>query len=200
MEPGFTYRVDNQELIDTIRNDFYSDPSRIKENRGKQNYEKFLGTIKEHDIWNWSKWFPDYWGNRMDLFHYYNEITYPRDPEYFIDKSWMKYYPEGSFSGLHREFGDNGTCENQHTNVILIDQAEDISGGIIVIAGDSYEINIKDPNAKNNLRERLYTRFLRNPGDAITWDEKAVHGVSKIEKGYRLVLVCTKMKMERQNG
>jgi hypothetical protein len=200
MEPGFTYRVDNQELIYVVREDFYSNPTKVKENRGKQNYEKFLGTIKEHDIWNFGKWFPYFWENHRELYDYLNKITYPQDPRYSIDKTWVKYYPEGSFSGLHIEYGGEGTCEDQHTNVILIDQAEDIMGGIIILAGDSYEINFKDPNTKGNLRERLLTRFLKNPGDAITWDEKAVHGVSKIEKGHRLVLVCTKIKMERQNG
>lgn len=200
MEPGYTYRVDNQKLIDQLREDFYSDPDRIKENRGKQNYEKYLGTIEKNDVWDYGKYFPKYWDYHLDLYNYLNDITYPRDPEYFIDKTWMKYYPQDAFSGLHRESGDVGCVEDQHTNVILIDQAEDIIGGLIVIAGDSYDINFKDPNAKDNLRERLYARFLKNPGDAVTWDEKAVHGVSKIEHGHRLVLVCTKIKMERLNG
>ena len=32
-------------------------------------------------------------------------------------------------------------------------------GGIIVIAGDSMEINYVNPNGKENIRERLITRF-----------------------------------------
>lgn len=197
MEPGFTYKIDNDAIINLLKNDFYSDENAFYQNRGKQNYEKYLGSTKGNDIQKFGFFF---WEDHLDLYNYLNEVTYPRDPDYIIDKSWMKYYPEGSFSGLHREKGDIGSIEDQHTNVILIDQAEDIVGGVIVIAGDSYDIDFKDPNSKGNLRERLYTRFLKTPGEAITWDERAVHGVSKIEKGHRLVFVCTKIKMERQNG
>jgi len=199
IESGFTYKIDNQELIDLLRNEFYSNPNSFWENQGKQNYEKYLGTTKENDNKNFG-WL--YWDNHIELYNYLNEVTYPREPEYFIDQSWMKYYPEGAFSGLHQEKGDYRAkaTGGQYTNVILIDQAEDIIGGIIVIAGDSHEINLEDANAKGNLKERLYTRFLKTPGEGIVWDEKAVHGVSKIERGHRLVFACTKMKMERQNG
>lgn len=194
MEPGFTYNIDNQEIVDLLKNLFYSNMDVVYENRGKQNYERYVGTTTENDC---HKTGAVFWDNYPDLYDHLSKITYPRDPNYIIDKSWMKYYPEGTFSGLHREQGDVCGLEDQHTNVILIDQAEDIVGGVIIIAGDSYDIDFKDPNAKGNLRERLYTRFLKTPGEAITWDEKAVHGVSKIEKGHRLVFVCTKIKMER---
>jgi hypothetical protein len=195
MEPGFTYKVDNQELIDLLRNEFYSNPNSFWENRGKQNYEKYLGTTKENDNKNFG-WL--YWDNHIELYNYLNEVTYPREPGYFINQSWMKYYPEGSFSGLHQEASDyQYSTSNQYTNVILIDQAEDIIGGMVVIAGDSHDIDTKNPNSKGNLKERLYTRFLKVPGEGIVWDERAVHGVSRIEKGYRLVFVCTKIKMER---
>ena len=208
MEPGFTYKINNQELIDVMKNDFYSDPSMIKRNGGDQNFEKTLLTIKENDIWNLARLYPAYWDNHMDLYHYLNENTYPKSPEYVIDKSWMKYYPEGSFSGLHQDSlaGEEdhhhvkAWTKEQYTNVILIDQPENIIGGIIVIAGDSYKINFKDCNAENNLRERLYTRFLKTPGAAVVWDGNAVHGLSKIEKGHRLVLVCTKVKKDQENG
>lgn len=202
MEPGFTYKIDNQELIDKLKKDFYDNPEHIKENKGKQNYHRILGTIEENDVWNLVQWFPRYWDDNREMYDYLNKITYPHDPEYFIDKTWIKYYPKGYFASLHREFGDGMNLENQYTNVILLDQSDDIVGGVIVIAGDSFEINWEDPKARYNLRERLYTRFLKEPGDAVVWDEKAVHGVSMIENGHRLVLVCTKMKREteRQNG
>jgi hypothetical protein len=202
MEPGYTYRVDNQELIDLVREDFYSDPKLIRENRGKQHYQKYLGTLEKNDVWGWNKWAPKFWNERPDLYHYLNDITYPRDPEYFVDKTWMKYYPKDTFSSLHQDEVEPNEAlhEDRHVNVILIDQDPDIVGGIIVIAGDAYEPNFKDPNEKYNLRERLLTRFLKTPGDAITWSEIAMHGVSKIEHGHRLVLVCSKIKMERQNG
>lgn len=194
MEPGFTYKIDNQELIDLLKNEFYSNPDSFWVNRGKQNYEKYLGTIKENDSKNFG-WL--YWDNHIELYNYLNEVVYPREPGYFIDQSWMKYYPKGTFSGLHQEKADWNASGEQYTNVILIDQAEDIVGGIIVIAGDSHEVDLKNANAKGNLKERLYTRFLKTPGEAIVWDEKTVHGVSKIEEGHRLVFVCTKTKMER---
>lgn len=197
MEPGFTYNIDSQEIVNLLKNDLYSNKNVFYQNRGKQNYEKYLGTTRKNNIHNFGC---SFWEGHLDLYNYLNEVTYPRDPDYVIDRSWMKYYPEGSFSGLHSEQQDVCCIEDQHTNVILVDQSEDIVGGVIVIAGDSCDIDFKDPNSKGNLRERLYTRFLKTPGEAITWDEKAVHGVSKIEKGHRLVFVCTKIKMERQNG
>lgn len=200
MGPGHIYKVHNQEFIDFIREDFYSDPKLIRENRGKQNYQKYLGTLEEYDVWGWNKWSPKFWDKHPELYHYLNDVTFPREPGYFVDKVWMKYYPKDSFSGLHQDHAEpaeQGRYEDRHINVILIDQAPDIIGGIIVIAGDAYEPNFKDPNEKYNLRERLLTRFLATPGDAITWDEIAMHGVSKIEHGHRLVLVCSKIKMER---
>jgi hypothetical protein len=187
MEPGFTYKVENIELIEILKKEFYDHKKDFHPNRGKQNYEKYLGTIKKGSFWE----------NHKELFHYLNEKTYPQDPEYILDKSWMKYYPLGSFSGLHTENVDISVGKNQYTNVILIDQSENIIGGIIVIAGDSIEPDYKNPNKKENIRERLITKFLKNPGDSIVWNEKTVHGVSKIEKGHRLVFVCTKTKMER---
>jgi hypothetical protein len=194
MEPGFTYKVENIELIETLKKEFYDQKKDFHPNRGKQNYEKYLGTIAENNMGGWKG---SFWEGHRKLFHYLNSITYPSDPEYILDKTWMKYYPKGSFSGLHTENADRSVGENQYTNVILIDQSEDIMGGIIVIAGDSMEINYVNPNGKENIRERLITRFLKNPGDSIVWNGKTVHGVSKIEKGHRLVFVCTKTKMER---
>jgi len=193
MESGFIYFLDNPDLFNLLKTDFYSNPELAHENRGKQNLERHMGTLNKYNFSGLEK---DFWENHIELFEYLNEFTYPRDPEYYICSSWIKHYIEGSFSGLHAESQDWGMGRDQHTNVILIDQAEDIIGGMNVIAGDSYQLN-KDPNSKGNLRERLLTRFLEKPGDAIVWDANAVHGVSKIEKGYRLVLVCIKIKMER---
>jgi hypothetical protein len=194
MEPGFTYKIENNRLIEVLKKEFYDHKKDFQPNRGKQNYEKYLGTIEENNIGAWKG---SFWENHKELFYYLNEKTYPQDPEYILDKSWMKYYPKGSFSGLHTENADASVGKDQYTNVILIDQSEDIVGGVIVIAGDSIEPDYKNPNKKENIRERLITKFLKDPGDSIVWNGKTVHGVSKIEKGHRLVFVCTKTKMER---
>lgn len=201
MEPGFLYRVDNPELINIFKDYFYSDPDKINPNRGHQNYEKNVGTIKEfwENRWDSRATFME---DNRDIYDYLNKITYPHDPEYNIIQSWMKYYPQDSFSALHTEINNTEVVsrKEQYSNVILIDQDPDIEGGVIVIAGDSMDINFSHPNADGNLRQRLLTRKLVNPGDAIVWDERAVHGVSKVEKGHRLTLVCIKAKWEKKYG
>tara|TARA_R110002072_G_scaffold116794_1_gene247451 strand:+ start:833 stop:1429 length:597 start_codon:yes stop_codon:yes gene_type:complete len=195
MEPGFLYKIDNQKVISALKKYFYSDPDQIKENRAKQNYQKVVGTIKELWKHKWEREYPFMEENR-ELYNYLNEVTYPHDPEYQIVQSWMKYYPENSFSGLHAEKGEQSAKvrKEQYSNIILIDQDPDIEGGLIVIAGDSMsaENNPATGNKPGNIRERLLTRKLINPGDSIVWDEKAVHGVSKVERGHRLVFVCIK--------
>lgn len=207
MEPGHTYFVDNNELIDLLKKEFYDNPEIMLLNRGKQNYEFHLGTTYGHESSLWDlnihgrgiRSEHEFWDAHREFYDYLNKVTYPLDSDYKITRSWMKYYPEGFFSGLHNEFLGGEEYLDQHSNVILIDQPENTVGGTIVIAGDSMKTS-KDPNQPGNLRERLYTRTLKQPGDAITWNEQAVHGVSKIEKGHRLVFVCIKEKVKNKNG
>jgi hypothetical protein len=194
VELGFKYSLDDLSVIDFLKKEFFSDPNMIVVNNGKQNLERHFGTLRKYNVNGYER---DYWENHLDIYNYLNENTYPRDPDYVITSSWIKYYKVGAFSGLHAESKAWPSKEIQYTNVTLLDQSEDIEGGQIILAGDSYEINWKDPNAKGNLRERLLTRFLKSPGESIVWDEKSVHGVSRIEKGHRLVFICIKNKLER---
>lgn len=196
MGPGFTYRVDNLDLINTVKHEFYSNPALICHNNSKQNYQRYLGTLDQYKITGSEN---SFWNDHQQLFEYLNTITYPRDPSYCINESWIKYYTAGDFSSLHAECGPWGGHCDQHSNVILLDQSPDLEGGIIVIAGDSFDVDIDNPYTKGNIRERLLTRILKTPGDAVTWTENVIHGLSKVDKGYRLVLVCTKIKYGDEN-
>jgi hypothetical protein len=186
MEPGFTYTVDNEKFLSLLREEFYNNSELIKQNGAKTLYDRPIGAFECR--WN------TFWKDNIDLYNYIESVTYPRDPNYRIDNTWMRYYIKDSFSALHIDVkNDSHIGEDQITNVILLDQSEDIDGGLIVIAGESYNIDLDVPVRAGNIKKRLLTRFLKNPGDAIMWDEKTIHGVSKIEKGFRLVFVCTKI-------
>lgn len=183
IEPGFTYSIDNNLFIEALKAEFYNNPDLVVENNSKTLYDRHIGTL---DTLN-------FWKNNIDLFKYLEEVTYPRDPNFVIYDTWMRYYVKDSYSSLHVDVFSNGIINQQYTNVILIDQSDDIVGGSIVIAGSTDNATPETFNLRNKLNNRLLTKFLKNPGDGIVWDANTVHGVTKIENGHRLVFCCIKV-------
>ena len=178
IESGFKYSINNANLISKVKAHFYSNKHLIENNSAEQN------TQMEMD---------SFWEKNKDLYAQLNRTTYPKGNGYFILRSWLKYYDVNDFSGLHQE-QDNPRSrkENEYSNSILIERSEDLIGGDLVIAGDGQEFDYSGSVNENNIRERLLTRSVNTPGEVIVWDKYAVHGVAKVEKGHRLVLVCVK--------
>lgn len=200
VETGFTYQIDNQELFDTLKQEFYSHPEHMVSNGSKQNKSRSLGTLWPNKVWGFEH---DFWESHVELFEYINSVTYPHDPDYIVSETWLKFYEEGDFFSLHYDYplylDENPDAKDlhQYSNVIMIDQSDDLKGGVLVIAGDSFNIDYFNANRKGFLLERLYTKSLEKPGDAIVWNENTIHGVSKVEKGQRLILLCLKAHKDK---
>ena len=192
MEPGYSFFVDNEELINTLKAEFYNNPDLILQNPSKTLYDRMIGHHRYKDTPTGPH--NSFWQERVDLYNYLDSVTYPRDPNYVISYTWMRYYTPGCFSALHQDqHASAGHVVDQTTNIILIDRSDDLVGGVTVIAGDSFEYDPDNPNQPGHLRERLITKTMDKPGDAVTWNEKVVHGISRIERGSRLVFMTSKV-------
>lgn len=190
IEPGFTFSFDNQELIDTVTREFYSDFHNRPQNKARQNLELYLGTTTENDITGYGA--TAFWDNNKELFDYLSEVTYPKDPDYIVSVTWMKYYGVDHYSGLHQEFGEKFGAEDYYINIILVEKSPDLDGGVLIVAGDSQEFDTFKKSV--SIRDRLYSIMFKNPGEGIVWNPQTVHGVTKVNKGHRLILGVAKVR------
>ena len=71
------------------------------------------------------------------------------------------------------------------TTTCLIEKSEDLSGGEIVLAGDSYE-------DYEEFQSRLKVINLTEVGHTAVWNGETVHGIGEITNGYRWVFVIYK--------
>ncbi len=190
LEPGLTFSIDNQELFDLVKKEFYLDFNNRPSNKAKQNLELYLGTSSEYDVTGYGA--TAFWDKHPDLLNYLMEVTYPKDPDYIISVTWMKYYGVDHYSALHQEYGENFGGEDYYINVILIDQSEDLDGGVLVVAGDSQRFDTF--RISESIRDRLYSIIFKKPGEGIIWNPQTVHGVTKVNKGHRLILGVAKVR------
>jgi Rps23 Pro-64 3,4-dihydroxylase Tpa1-like proline 4-hydroxylase len=87
--------------------------------------------------------------------------------------SYILEYYENSFASLHKDaIGENET--NSITTVTLLHQSDDLLGGQILIYNDD---------------ETSITILNQNVGEIISYNHRTTHGISKVIKGTRRVLV-----------
>ena len=112
------------------------------------------------------------------LLEYIEKYTYPYDVP--ISNFWFKRYSPGEFSGLHTDINqmNEGTNHKWYTTVTLVESNE--SGGENIIAG------------ADDIRDELKIFSLKKLGDALTWDNVTTHGIARVIKGRRTVLVTLK--------
>ncbi len=140
-----------------------------------------------------------WWGNKTvedafgEYLHWYlTTMTYPYDVP--IKACWShKYEANGHMMGMHQDkYADIKNPkheENEYwTTTCLIEKSEDLSGGEIVLAGDSYEDFKEFTN-----RSRLKVINLTEVGHTAVWNGNTIHGVSEITNGSRWVFVVYKV-------
>ena len=110
IESGFTYSIDNSSFIETLKTEFYNNPDLVKRNKSNTLYDRHIGTPETLNFWK----------NNIDLFRYLEDVTYPRDPNFTILETWMRFYEKDSYSSLHVDVFPVGVINQQYTNVLLI--------------------------------------------------------------------------------
>lgn len=89
--------------------------------------------------------------------------------------SYVLEYYEGSYTAMHVD-GIGDSKYNSLTTITLLNKSEDLSGGNILIRDDE-----KDLGAMTVLHQSV--------GEMISYSHRVPHGVSKVLKGTRRVLV-----------
>lgn len=136
---------------------------------------------------------------------YLKHNTYPFGADIYCH--WIKTYDEthhhaGGFLGLHQDWGEFAHLKNEGkmliTNSILLHQSDDLEGGELIFAGDSFD-NTKDnvsaqerPYNTKHIMHRMEVEKHKNIGDVMWWHGYTVHGVSRIKKGNRVTFMIIK--------
>ena len=182
MKPYHNYKITDKDLLKFMMDQLKLNPDKIKRNMGNIHDQLTLGWPGKDGM--------NFWDDKMEVFQKLCDVTYPYGKP--IINSWIKIYNEGEYSCLHQD--DINTIPSKDkvnatwTNSILIDQSEEIVGGTIVVAGDGWEPNFEQ------IKSRLFTFDHKEIGDTAVWDNDVVHGVSNLEKGYRITLIVIKEK------
>ena len=179
--------VEDEEFITWIKVKYEEyRKERLRRNTGKIHSEMYLGWLTEEDKNGW------FWKKYPEMFKRLEQITYPYGEP--VINSWIKFYDEGEYSALHIDDVNFISQRYRHkitwTNSILLEQSEDLEGADVVLAGDGFEPTFEQ------LKSRLITQRHNKVGDNIVWDSEIVHGISKIEKGYRMTLIVIKGKCD----
>lgn len=170
----------------------------------KKDDEEFVHQCASHSLIDTAinpKWQSDL-SNEME---YLKNYTYPFGAEVYCH--WLKVYNEnqhhlGGFLGLHQDYGEFPELKNQGkmmiTNSILLHQSDDLEGGELIFAGDSFD-NTKDkikapdrPYNTQHIMHRMEIDKQKNVGDVMWWHGYTVHGVSRIKKGNRVTFMIIK--------
>lgn len=157
---------------------------------------------------------PEFWKNNVDVYNYISNNTFPTDEP--IYDMWVKHYDskykvagsDGGFLGLHQDFiyqrptntqglRDDLSIDDQYlliTNSIILDVSPDLSGGQLVIAGDSFEVTKVENRLTDSrdLMHRLKVVDAKKTGDVTVWNGYTVHGVAEITNGWRTALMVVK--------
>ena len=185
-----TYQITDIELLESIKTQIHLNKNRAMPNTGKIHRELFLG-------WPGMRMpgMENFWDDKLDLYKKLCDVTYPYGEE--IINSTVKFYEKGDYASLHQDslnyLSHSKKVKSAWTNSVLIEQSSDIEGGTIVICGDGWEPNFEQ------IKSRLITINHRIPGDTAVWDDRAVHGVSKLTNGYRICLIVIKER-DLNNG
>ena len=185
-EPYRKYKVEDLELLEFIRDRFWEKKSEngVRRNNGNIHDEWFLGWPGIALVFGETT----FWDNNPGIGEKLQALTYPFNEP--IMNCWVKFYNTGEYSCLHTDdakfIKGPKPYENGWTNSILLDQPSDMEGGDVVLAGDGWEPNF------DQIKSRLITLRHNNIGDTITWNNEIVHGVSRIERGYRATLIVVK--------
>lgn len=186
--------LSKEKFIQAILNEYKNNKDKISLNRAKEHMRLDLPV---NNI---------FWKSNPDLLKYLQDNTFPKGVPFFM--CTLKIYEKGQGMGLHMDHGFNKLFSEKieykpdeaeknydilknyeyqepvYTNSILIDIDPNTVGGDLVFAGEGWP----PPRSPINIRS------LKNPGDKIWWDSTQVHGVTEIEKGYRLSLIVMKSK------
>lgn len=178
-DPYLKYNIDDLEFIEWMKSVYYNSSDRIRRNKGNIHQQLYLG-------WENGGWF---WHQYPDMLKKVEALTYPYGEP--VQNSWIKQYNENDFSCLHKDEVDFIKIKDDYsvtwTNSILLEQSENIDGGMVVLAGDGW-------HKYNEINSRLITLKHEKPGDTIVWDSEIVHGISKINEGRRMTLIVIKGK------
>ena len=99
----------------------------------------------------------------------------PKETEYFMGMHQDKHaHPDGKDKDPF----------NFHSTTLVIERSDDLEGGEIVLAGDSYA-------NYEQFQSRLKVVNLK-VGETATWNGETVHGIGEITKGSRWVFVTFK--------
>lgn len=149
-----------------------------------------------------------WWSSDLaDEMEYLKDHTYPFGADVFCH--WLKVYDEnhqhhsGAFLGLHQDYGEFPWLEAEGkmiiTNSILLHHSDDLDGGELIFAGDSFD-NTKDiisaterPYNTKHVMHRMEVEKHENIGDVMWWHGYTVHGVSRIKKGNRITFMIIKV-------
>jgi hypothetical protein len=177
------YKINDSEVLEWMKNQIELNKNYFKPNTGKIHSELHVGYLGMPTANP-----KNFWDNNLNMYKRLCDITYPFGEE--IINCTIKFYKKNEYSSLHQDSLDflnhSKKVEAAWTNSILIDQSPNISGGTMVICGDGWEPNYEQ------IKSRLITIDHKTPGDTVVWDDKAVHGVSKINSGHRICLVVIK--------
>lgn len=185
MDPHFTYRFKDPDFLNWIKGQFDIAKEKGAMSRNMGNVHHLLpigGPLTP---------FSSFWGPYPEKLDLLTQLTYPYGEKILIVV--IKHYTKNEYSSLHQDDPEAlriSEYRSLWTNSILIDKSDDVKGGDVVIAGDGFE-----PDA-DHLKSRLITLNHEEIGNSIVWDSEAVHGVSRIEKGYRTALIVVKAKEE----
>lgn len=102
----------------------------------------------------------------------------------------------GGFIGMHadHEGFSFGADMLQFINSFLLHKSDDLEGGYIVLAGDSYETKLQEnrPHNSRDFMSRLVVIPYNNVGEGAWWNSRTIHGVSQVTKGERISFMVTK--------
>lgn len=145
------------------------------------------GKYKEA-VWYYDKNVKRHFGEYL---HWYlTTMTYPYGAP--IRACWShKYESNGHMMGMHQDkHADSNNPDyekNEYwTTCCLIGKSEDLSGGEIVLAGDSID-------DFEEFHSRMKIINLTEVGQTAMWNGNTVHGVTEIKSGSRWVFVVYKV-------
>lgn len=137
------------------------------------------------------KFFPEFEFTKYPgLLEYIESRTYPYDEP--IQVSFMKWYGEGHFQGIHEDQYGDYALESEDDSLWYINSivicSEGLVGGQLVIGGDHY----LEEGLGLSIMKRTKVLDITTEGNGTVWHEFTTHGVAEILKGERISLIVTK--------
>ena len=115
--------------------------------------------------------------------------------KYIPKRQYFLKYTYNSFCIIHQ---DNPSAVKE-TSITLIDKSSDLEGGEIYIRSPVYENDLREGIVRNHPQEKgnvlrigediVPETIAQNVGETVWYPIGTYHGVTKVKKGYRIVLV-----------